>query len=44
MNKQLRSSWLLVLLILLVILLMGQIAGLLFEMTDIFKSFEMLIK
>tara|TARA_B110000305_G_scaffold162055_1_gene179328 strand:+ start:236 stop:370 length:135 start_codon:yes stop_codon:yes gene_type:complete len=44
MNKQLRSSWLLVLLILLVILLIGQIAGLLFEMTDILKSFQMLIK
>jgi|TARA_B110000495_G_scaffold26635_1_gene19632 hypothetical protein len=39
MKKELRSSWILVLLVLLGILFIGQVAGLFFEMTDIFKSF-----
>ncbi len=41
MKKEMRSSWLLILLVLLMILLIGQIAGLFFEMSDIFKSFIM---
>ena len=41
MKKELRFSWILVLLVLLGILFIGQVAGFLFEMTDIFKSFEM---